>query len=139
GPERGLFGRRSLLDRRFFDLAPIALVISFVQELADDACTSLLLGPNLLRFLLFNEDVVIYFPAHRVLHPRRNERQHNAAMHSTVPIREAAVARAIDAALFGHCVEYRQKQMEPPGGVETHRAGRRFLTQRPALAHYRMT
>jgi hypothetical protein len=31
----------ALLERRFFALAPIALVIRFVQELADDARASL--------------------------------------------------------------------------------------------------
>jgi hypothetical protein len=47
------------------------LLISFVEELVDHAHASLLFDPNLLRFLLFSEELVIYFPAHCVLHRDR--------------------------------------------------------------------
>ena len=66
-----LFRRRGLFDRRSFDIALFALLISFVQELVDYARASLLLDPNLLRLLLVSEELVIYFPAHCLLHPRR--------------------------------------------------------------------
>jgi hypothetical protein len=54
----GLFRRRDLLDRRSFDVGLFALFIGLVQELIDDANTSLL------RFLVFGQEFVIYFPAH---------------------------------------------------------------------------
>ena len=60
----GLFRRRDLLDRRSFDVGLFALFIGLVQELIDDANTLLLLDPSLLRFLVFGQDFVIYFPAH---------------------------------------------------------------------------
>ena len=68
---RALFRRRGLFGRRSFHVARFALLISFVQELVDHASASLLLDPSLLRFLLFSEELVIYFPAHRVLHRDR--------------------------------------------------------------------
>ena len=34
------------------------------KELVDDASALLLLDPSLLRFLLFGEELVVYFPAH---------------------------------------------------------------------------
>jgi hypothetical protein len=37
---------------------------SFAQELIDNASALLLLDPSLLRFLLFSEELVVYFPAH---------------------------------------------------------------------------
>src|SRR5262249_1342165 len=58
-----LFRRRGLFGRRSFDVARFALLISFDQELVDHARASLLLDPSLLRFLLFSEELVIYFPA----------------------------------------------------------------------------
>jgi hypothetical protein len=61
-----LFRRRGLFDRRSFDLALLALLISFVQELVNHAGAPFLLDPNFLRFLLFSEELVIYFPAHCV-------------------------------------------------------------------------
>jgi hypothetical protein len=60
----GLFRRRDLLDRRSFDVGLFALFIGLVQELIDDANTLLLLDPSLLRFLVFGQEFVIYFPAH---------------------------------------------------------------------------
>jgi NAD(P)H-binding len=66
-----LFRRRGLFGRRSFDVARFALLISFAQELVNHARASLLLDPSLLRFLLFSEELVIYFPAHCVLHRDR--------------------------------------------------------------------
>ena len=60
----GLFRRRDLLDRRCFDVGLFTLLIGFVQELVDDASALLLLDPSLLRFPLFGEELVVYFPAH---------------------------------------------------------------------------
>jgi hypothetical protein len=71
GGRAPLFRRRGLFGRRSFDVARFALLISFVQELVDHARASLLLDPSLLRFLLFSEELVIYFPAHCVLHRDR--------------------------------------------------------------------
>ena len=71
GGRAPLFRRRGLFGRRSFDVARFALLISFVQELVNHARASLLLDPSLLRFLLFSEELVIYFPAHCVLHRDR--------------------------------------------------------------------
>ena len=54
-----LFRSRGLFRRRSFDVALFALLISFVEELVDHARASLLFDPNLLRFLLFSEELVI--------------------------------------------------------------------------------
>src|ERR1700730_3201404 len=59
-----LFRRYDLIDRGPFSLCIIVLLIGLVQKLVDDACTPLLLDPGLLRFLLFGEEPVVYFPAH---------------------------------------------------------------------------
>jgi len=72
-PERASLAHRvfcgcDLFDRRSFDLGLLALCIGVVQEPVDDACTLLLLDPSVLRFLLFSEEFVVYFPTHWVLH-----------------------------------------------------------------------
>src|ERR1700730_1870629 len=59
-----LFRRYDLVDGRPFGLCVIALLICVVSELVNDARTSLLLDPSLLRFLLRGEDLVVYFVAH---------------------------------------------------------------------------
>ena len=64
-----LFRRYDLVHGGPFSLCVIALLIGLVQELVDDARALLLLDPSLLRFLLRGEDLVVYFVAHRILHP----------------------------------------------------------------------
>ena len=59
-----LFWRCNLFDRRSSDFGLLALFIGFVQESIDDAGTLLLLDPSVLRFLLFSEEFVVYFPTH---------------------------------------------------------------------------
>ena len=63
-----LFCRCNLFDRRSFDFGLLALFIGFIQEPIDDARTLLLLDPSVLRFLLFSEKFVVYFPTHWILH-----------------------------------------------------------------------
>jgi hypothetical protein len=63
-----LFCRCNLVDRRSFGFGLLALFIGFVQEPVDDARTLLLLDPSVLRFLLFSEKFVVYFPTHWILH-----------------------------------------------------------------------
>jgi hypothetical protein len=58
-----LFRRRGLFDRRSFDVALFALLISFVQELVNHARAPFLLDPNFLRFLLFSEELCNLFPS----------------------------------------------------------------------------
>jgi hypothetical protein len=59
-----LFRRYDLVDRSSFGLCVIALLIGLVQKLVDNTSALLLLDPSLLRFLLFGEELVVYFPAH---------------------------------------------------------------------------
>jgi hypothetical protein len=59
-----LFRRYDLVDRSAFGLNVVALFIGLVQELVDDASALLLFDPSLLHFLLFGEEIVVYFPAH---------------------------------------------------------------------------
>ena len=47
----------------------LGLLIRFLQELIDHAGTLLFFDLLLLRLPLFLEEPVVYFPAHRVLHP----------------------------------------------------------------------
>jgi hypothetical protein len=63
-----LFRSYDLIDLRLFGLRIVGLFIGLAQELVEDACTLLLLDPSLVRFLLFGEELVVYFPAHRILH-----------------------------------------------------------------------
>jgi hypothetical protein len=59
-----LFRSYDLVDLRLFGLRIVGLFIGLAQELVEDACTLLLLDPSLVRFLLFGEELVVYFPAH---------------------------------------------------------------------------
>jgi hypothetical protein len=59
-----LFRRSNLFSRRSFDLGLFALLIGVVQEPVNEVGASLLRDPRLLRFLLFSEKLVVYFPAH---------------------------------------------------------------------------
>jgi hypothetical protein len=65
----GLFRRCDLFNPRSSDCS-FALLIGLVQEPVNEVSASLFLDPPLLRFLLFSEELVIYFPAHGFLHSR---------------------------------------------------------------------
>jgi len=72
-PEQGLLAHRlfcrcNFSDRRSFDFSLLSLFIGFVQEPINDARTLLLLDLSVLRFLLFSEEPVVYFPTHWILH-----------------------------------------------------------------------
>ena len=60
----GLFRGRNFFDRCSFDVSLFALFSGVAQELVDNARALLLLNPSLLHFLLFSEELVVYFPAH---------------------------------------------------------------------------
>src|SRR5262249_10157144 len=62
-----LFCRRDLFLRGLAGL--FGLLIRILQELVDHPDPLRLLDLVLLRFLLFLEEPVVYFPTHRVLHP----------------------------------------------------------------------
>jgi hypothetical protein len=59
-----LFRSYDLVDLRLFGLRIVGLFIGLAQELVEDACTLLLLDSSLVRYLLFGEELVVYFPAH---------------------------------------------------------------------------
>jgi hypothetical protein len=60
----GLLCGRDLFHRRSFDVGLVTLLIGLVQEIVDDACPSLLLGPRFSRLLQLSEQFVVDFPAH---------------------------------------------------------------------------
>jgi hypothetical protein len=59
-----LFRSYDLVYLRLFGLRIVGLFIGLAQELVEDACTLLLLDSSLVRYLLFGEELVVYFPAH---------------------------------------------------------------------------
>jgi hypothetical protein len=63
-PDGGLLRRRGLFNGRSFDVSVFVLPIGLVQEFVDDVSALLFLAPNFLRFRLFGEELVVYFPAH---------------------------------------------------------------------------
>jgi hypothetical protein len=63
-PYSGLLRRRGLFNGRFFDVSVFVLPIGLVQEFADDVSALLFIAPSFLRFRLFGEELVVYFPAH---------------------------------------------------------------------------
>jgi len=63
-PYAGLLRRRGLFNGHSFDVGVFVLLIGLIQESVDDVSALLFLDPSFLRFRLFGEELVVYFPAH---------------------------------------------------------------------------
>jgi hypothetical protein len=63
-PFASLLRRRGLFNGHFFDAGIFVLLIGLIQESVDDVSALLFLDPSFLRFRLFGEELVVYFPAH---------------------------------------------------------------------------
>ena len=65
-PYGGLLRRRGLFNGNSFYVGLFALLIGLVQEPIDDVSMLLFLDPSFLCFRLFGEELVVYFPTHRI-------------------------------------------------------------------------